>query len=184
MSVEEAFSRFIFDGALGSWVSWYLTAAALRESADVLYASLPPDTLAPLPPDNGWVRASVDTGRRNVYVLLVALAFENLLKGEIVRRDPQAVSGGRIGEALKTRPNHDLLKLAQSAKFAILPEEEQALSDAIDARRSWGAYPAGTTHKGNMGPPPGFDLVAFKRVFDDLCERLEASLTQGVGAHG
>jgi hypothetical protein len=170
----------VFESALRDRTAWWSTAKALRDAAEHIYAQLSGDEIVPSSafPKGRWVRLTPASGLKNIYVLLVALSIENLLKGDLVRQKPNVVADGKLD---RDEFNHDLVGLATSVGLSLSKDESYCLRVAHEACVSWGRYPGGLSHgHGAIAPPEGLDLEGFKRSVDGLFDRLERSVMQGI----
>lgn len=174
-----------FDAALGNRVAWWLTARTLRDAATMVHDGIPDAERQRYRgfDMSGFTPLNSSAGIQNVFVFLAGLALENLLKGEIVRMNPNAVSGGKLQQTIKS---HYLIDLARSAGLVVgdglTVDEVEILAIATEACFSWGRYPGGSAHDkpGSIAPPYTLDNQRFKQLFEALFDRLEASVMQGI----
>ena len=106
------------------------------------------------------------------FVLLAALAIENLLKGVLVVDHPEYVKDGKLrGKIIRS---HDLLILAKEANVD-LDEDEKALCElGTSAIKGWGRYPisADVSKMTSMVAIKGTAGEVFEHLFDRLAEAI------------
>jgi len=100
-----------------------------------------------------------------VYLMLVGCAFENLLKGVLVRRLTRGKKGNRISEPELPQPlkTHDVLSLAKELKLKLLSRQEVDLLKRLEEIIVWrGRYPVPKTYSAirrfRLGTSPADDL--------------------------
>ncbi len=104
------------------------------------------------------------------FVLLAALAIENLLKGLLVIDHPECVKDGKLrGEVITS---HDLLRLAEEANVDLDEDEESFCELGTSAIEGWGRYPISKNVSKMMGKitVKGTAGEVFERLFDRLAE--------------
>jgi hypothetical protein len=96
------------------------------------------------------------------YLLLSGLAFENLLKGLLVSKDPEIVRGKMNWNISKG--GHDLKKLCDLANILVSAEDLSILEARTEAILWAGRYPVPKFHEGKseFGIPIGLEQGAFK----------------------
>lgn len=93
------------------------------------------------------------------YFLLVALSFENLLKGIIISENPDFLNDGKLNRILQT---HNLSKLAKMTDLITFNTEDLKLLDlATNVILSTGRYPIS---KNSDSEHERLDLTSTKRI--------------------
>jgi len=153
---------------------WLEQAKQLDRAAMLIWAAIRQDLTRISTSAVGTVLNTDDVPHANlggVFWLNAGLALENLLKGSIIKSDPNLVENGRIARPIKT---HDLCKLARHACLDL---------SEIDAFYLWvgtqcvtwaGRYPCSIT-LGERKPPvfSGSDVVGYKSLFERLASRFD-----------
>jgi hypothetical protein len=188
----------IFDSTTADPMSWWFTARAFREAADVLFHTLPEHDrrprIYPVDVTQGRLIQSPAT-RTNVIVFLMANALENMLKAAIVgKHEATRVEVARERKASGTEAEldtpasvpvtHDLKKLCEEAEIELQDDEEkEQMKCLFSAHGSWGRYPCGLSpRRGDIGPDIAFDLERTRHVFGAVFDRADDAATSHI--HG
>jgi hypothetical protein len=132
---------------------WWIMAQDLFHAAEALldaWRAAKPDYSGGLPGVNGWdelppeqQQAALRIRFPMVFLFLVGLALENLLKGLLLARDPGLAAGGRL--AREIGDSHRLSTLFQRASIP-LSTEQVKLVDRLSESILWaGRYPVPKT---------------------------------------
>ncbi|MBU0568403.1 hypothetical protein KJ693_06855 [bacterium] len=128
---------------------WWVKADDLFSAATAIMESWTAAKAAhfdPLPKESGWVKltprqqeASHRLRFPQVYLFIVGLAFENLIKGLLIARDPGLVKDGKLSADIST--GHGLSHLFVKADIP-LSEQENNFIDRLSDSVLWaGRYP-------------------------------------------
>jgi hypothetical protein len=113
---------------------------------------------------------TIREGIVEVYWMLVGCAFENLLKGALVRRLARGKKGNRISEPKlpKELNTHDVRSLVEELKLKFLTRQEVDLLKRVEEIIAWrGRYPVPTTYTAIRAFRLGTrDLATAKRLVD------------------
>jgi hypothetical protein len=113
-------------------------------------------------PNGQSTETPIREGVVEVYFMLVGCAFENLLKGALVRRLTRGKKGNLISEPELPGPlkTHDVLSLAQELKVKLLSRREVDLLKRLEEIILWrGRYPVPTAYS---------HIAPFKSATSDL----------------
>ncbi len=118
--------------------------------------------------------------------LTYAYAIENVLKGLIVSMRPALIQERELDGELAT---HNLIKLAEKAKFTVHVEERPVL-EALSQLSIWaGRYPVARTRREFVGTPNADELLDYgsahpimRAFFERAHKELESRLPQQVGS--
>lgn len=162
-------SRFIVDGAPGSWLSF---AEELMESAEILWEKNDGSIRSEVTHDKSKILESRDISSiSRPYFLLVGFAIENLLKGLIVCDDPTTISSGKI-KRIKT---HKITNLIKEISGIELTEEELNICKTIEeAIPYWGRYPI-PLEASDVTPDIGVTPLT-RKIIKNLYNRLANTL--------
>jgi hypothetical protein len=121
-------------------------------------------------------------GLASVFMMLMAFAAENLLKGILIARQPDLVTPKNVSKW--EGGGHDLIELAKAAEIK-LTEDETRLLLTLSLHGKWmGRYPCPfnhsdrlprTTDGGGFGPPGLYAGSDLDHVFT-LCDKFEQVL--------
>jgi hypothetical protein len=154
------------------------TAISFRDAAQLVFNNFSAHELEPYGSPDGFVLVAPSHGAVNVYVFLIGLALENLIKAEYFRLHPGSILGGKLPSGVT---NHKLSKLAKHIGLELSPQETQLLEIATEALTSWGRYPGGVRHnEGDVGPPANFNPASFRHSFESFFERLQYDIAQDI----
>jgi len=130
---EELFAT-LFERAAAEPLTWRLTAESLAQAARVLLPSIEEHMRATLAGEP----LSGEPPLTGVYMLLIGLAVENLVKGLLVARHDGPTSDGKLAKDLKS---HQLLDLLKRARIR-LDDDQSYLVQRLEAFVVWaGRYP-------------------------------------------
>ena len=117
-----------------------------------------------------------------VFMMLVAFAAENLLKGILIARHPRRVTPAKLTKW--EGGGHDLVELAKTAKVTLTPDERTLLL-TLSVHAEWlGRYPCPLSHEerlprtttgGGFAPVGGFNSGDLDLALA-LCSRFEQVL--------
>jgi hypothetical protein len=108
-----------------------------------------------------------------VYLMLVGLAIESLVKGILVHRDPRSVVEGKLSCQLL---HHDLPVLFGAAQIRLDPAEKRFVTRLKEAIMWYGRYPVPTKAQRRKRKPEVFVSASDPDLFDALYERIEVDL--------
>lgn len=154
---------------------WLKQAKELDRAAMLIWAGIEADLqgMSKLPVGTTVVQEQFRNGNLGgVFWLNAGLALENVLKGLIVKEQPDVVINGRLKRDLKT---HKLLKLSGLAGANLSTIEAFYLSIATECVTWAGRYPSSAT--GTEPKPSVFsegDVLAYRKLFDRLAGQLDA----------
>ncbi len=132
---------WVYDMQAGFPVMWTLKAAELDRMVRLGHQALEQDQLALREAVALNVAPPVEPSVFYVTFFLAALAIENLLKGVLVFSCPECVQDGRLRGDVITK--HDLVRIAQKAKFELSSEETSFCKIGTEAILSFGRYHVG-----------------------------------------
>lgn len=182
-------------------VSWLLSAEGLRDAAEVIishedvflqpylraYDEATHEAMAKAyadGADGGSAEIRARTPNYPPAQVLYAYAIENVLKGLIVSHDPSLINGDKLNIALK---EHDILALAERARFAVRDQEKPVL-EALSQLSVWaGRYPSALRLADFVGVPNPDELMDYgsrhpimRSFFDRAHKELEARLPKAI----
>ncbi|MCK4849734.1 MAG: hypothetical protein KAT11_00210 [Phycisphaerae bacterium] len=136
--------NWVFD-MMGLPPFWLARAKRLHRAAEIVFQSVQQDVTmtrkhaAALKQDPKAVLSFPEQPLIPEFLLLAALALENLLKGIFVREHPDCISKGRMRGNFVT--SHGLVELADKNNILLSDSERTLLSLAESAIADWGRYP-------------------------------------------
>ena len=154
---------------------WLKQAKELDRAAMVIWAGIEADLqgMSKLPVGTTVVQEQFrNANLGGVFWLNAGLALENVLKGLIVKQQPDVVVNGRLNRDLKT---HKLLKLSGLAGANLSVIEAFYLSVATECVIWAGRYPASTTGKEPTASVfSEADVLAYRNLFDRLVDQFDS----------
>ncbi len=148
---------------------WRKQAKDLDFAAMLIWAAIRQDFEALSGKDVGSTVSLCDAPLVNlggVFWLNAGLALENLLKGIIIRQEPESVVNGAVPRSLRT---HNLTALARRAAITFDPIDAFFLWVGTESVTWAGRYPCANA-PGRTGPPvfSESDVLGYRRLFDRL----------------
>ncbi|MGA7077025.1 MAG: hypothetical protein WBZ42_10885 [Halobacteriota archaeon] len=181
-----------------NWSIWAHQARKLKRAAEIILVQVRKDIETGLPdPEERETFLELLLPLDAVYLSLIGMALENLLKGICVLNDPSLIDSERGEVKLKT---HDVHSLATERLNLKLNEEESKFLEKLERYVTWeGKYPVPLKHTDYalkfpcygddtqgykmisvpfedcnylLGPTPDFDLEKDPAMFNELFERI------------
>jgi len=175
--------------------AWEKTAFGLKHAADIIWDKWFSIITAPMRPyrvnkENNEVIGVELSNFLPLYMMLYGLAFENLLKGLLVFKNPEKYKDNIKWENMKG--GHDLIKLFNNIDFKLSDEEIHIMKSLTDAVMWAGRYPVPKNHdnKISIGYSIGLNMqnltdqnihlefAKHKNICDDLYNRLKEKCDQ------
>lgn len=170
-------SRERYDAAVGDFIAWFISAARLRDAANLVLAGIPEKDRSPrYDVPEGYLAANSVPDLRGVYLYLASLSIENLLKGFWVQANEHEYKNGKHPKAIK---GHELGKLAMLANVTF-DATEKSFVDLSRQAESLGRYPGPLDDSQDLVLPDEADINKMTMVFEALYERLRDELMKDV----
>lgn len=138
VNIDASSQAEIFEKCARQPYLWISSAEVLKDSADLVLARFR-TALERAAPEREDTKIDLGISLFPVYMMLVGLAVENLLKGVLISKDHSLVEGGRLKKWGGS--GHDLTKLASDARLPLTNEEKELLARVAEFVRWAGKYP-------------------------------------------